>query len=94
MSSDLKAELAPIDPERGNLEPLPLRISVDQRDQRVAVVDASTLQQKKDTEKESEKKETDVAKKEAPKPASKPPAKPKPKVSNWILFNVWFNTYR
>ncbi|KAF8737706.1 hypothetical protein AX14_012476 [Amanita brunnescens Koide BX004] len=93
MSSDLKAELAPIEPERGNLDPLSLRISVVQRDQRVAVVDTTAVQQKKDTEKESEKKEADGAK-EVPKPASKPPAKPKPKISNWILFNVWFNTYR
>jgi hypothetical protein len=93
MSSDIKVELAPIDPERGNLDPLPLRISVDHRDQRVAVVDTSALQQKKNTEKEAEKKEVDGAK-EAPKPVSKPPAKPKPKVSNWLQFRVWFNTYR
>ncbi len=93
MSTDIKVELAPIDPERGNLDPLPLRISVDHRDQRVAVVDTSALQQKKNTEKDAEKKEVDGAK-EAPKPASKPPPKPKPKVSNWIQFKVWFNTYR
>ncbi|KAF8633735.1 hypothetical protein AX17_004391 [Amanita inopinata Kibby_2008] len=95
MSSDHKAELlSPVDPERGNLDPLPLRISTDHRDQRVAVIEAPPLSEKKDTEKESEKKDSDSPKKEVAKPASKPPAKPKRKVSNWILFKLWFNTYR
>lgn len=31
----------------------------------------------------------------ASKPAAaKPPAKPKKKVSKWILWQLWFNTYR
>ncbi|KAK2460547.1 hypothetical protein APHAL10511_007017 [Amanita phalloides] len=93
MSSDIKAELAPIDPERGNLDPLPLRISVDNRDQRIAVVDASAMMQTRNAEKEPEKKPMEGAK-DAPKPASKPPAKPKKKYSKWVIFNVWFNTYR
>jgi hypothetical protein len=29
-----------------------------------------------------------------PKPAEKKPARPKPKISRWILFQLWFNTYR
>lgn len=31
----------------------------------------------------------------APKPpTAKPPTKPKKKVSKWILWQLWFNTYR
>lgn len=30
----------------------------------------------------------------APEPGAKKPAKPKPKISRWILFQIWFNTYR
>lgn len=35
-------------------------------------------------------------KKDAPAPANrpKPAAKPKKKVSKWILWQLWFNTYR
>jgi hypothetical protein len=29
-----------------------------------------------------------------PEPAVKKPARPKQKISRWILFQVWFNTYR
>ncbi|PFH52373.1 hypothetical protein AMATHDRAFT_139898 [Amanita thiersii Skay4041] len=99
MSSEVKAELlAPIDPERGNLEPLPLRISTDQRDQKVAVVGTPTptLSEKKEPEKkDGENKESNPPKeKEVAKPPAKPPAKPKRKVSKWILFQLWFNTYR
>lgn len=29
-----------------------------------------------------------------PDPAAKKPARPKPKISRWILFQLWFNPYR
>ena len=30
----------------------------------------------------------------APDPAAANPVKPKPRISRWILFRLWFNTYR
>lgn len=32
--------------------------------------------------------------KETPAPAAKPAPKPKKKVSKWIVWTLWFNTYR
>lgn len=94
MSSNFKAEIAPIDPEKGNLDPLPLRISVDHRAHRVSIVDVAALSPNRNAEKDSEKKDLAPTKTEAAKPASKPPPKPKKKVSKWVMFRVWFNTYR
>ena len=91
MSSNTEAERAPIDPEKGGLDNVLLRISLGHNTQKVAAVETTALSQKKDAEKGSERRGS-VARKEAG--TSRPPAKPRRKVPRWVQFRVWFNTYR
>lgn len=49
--------------------------------------------EKKDPFKDEKKVDVAVVEKKDVRPA-KPPAKPKKKVSKWILWQLWFNTYR
>lgn len=79
------------DPEKGTLEPLAVQLSY-KNDAKPEDLLSPTFGAAKEKEKE---KDLTVATKEvavAPKP--KPAAKPKKKVSKWILWQLWFNTYR
>ena len=49
--------------------------------------------EKKDPFKDEKKVDVAIVEKKDVRP-SKPPPKPKKKVSKWILWQLWFNTYR
>lgn len=78
MSDELKGRPQPIvDPESGNLDPLPLQLSEK--------APLPTLETAIPLTKEKEKPVV-----LAPKPAPKP----KRQVPRWVLWSLWFNTYR
>jgi hypothetical protein len=86
MSDQLKGTpQAPLDPEKGTLETLPPTLVYNQ-DVKTAL-DVFPASKEKDSAVTTTTKEVVVA-------AKKPAPKPKKKVSKWVLWRIWFNTYR
>lgn len=94
MSDELKGiPQTPMDPEKGTLDPLPVSTLTYNQDVKTPfstldVSPALLASKEKDSTVTTTTKEVVVAAK--PKPA----AKPKRKVSKWVLWRLWFNTYR
>jgi len=90
MSGEPKGfSLTPVDPEKGTLDPLPLQLpwSNDLNPSLSATDIPPGLSATKEKDAAvTTTKEVIVAE------TSKPPANPK--VSKWILWTLWFNTYR
>jgi hypothetical protein len=82
---------ASVDPERGILDPLPLRSPVEGGDEKSSLtqVDGMPVLGFQAT-KEALPPSKDVVLLSRLKPVQKP----KKKVPAWILFALWFNTYR
>ena len=57
-------------------------------------VKAATVHLDASEEKKLLKEKESVTVTQLPKPAARPAPKPKKKVSKWILWQLWFNTYR
>lgn len=86
MSGELKGiPQQPMDPEKGTLDPLPLQSWDGDLKTQLKAGDISPGSKEKDAAVTTTTKEVVAAK-------PKPPAKRK--VSRWILWNLWFNTYR
>jgi hypothetical protein len=77
----------PLDPEKGTLEP-PLTYNPDVKPALISGDSSPALVGSK------EKDGALTTTKEVVVAAKKPAPKPKKKVSKWILFKLWFNTYR
>jgi len=88
MSDQLNGNPLPLDPEKGTLDPTPVQLSYNDTKKPVDVVDLLPSSKEKDSAVTTHTKEVVVAAK--PKPAGKP----KRKVSKWVLWRLWFNTYR
>ncbi len=86
MSDQLNGtQQTPMDPEKGTLDPVPqLSYNPDVK----ATIEVFPNSKEKDSGVVTTTKEVVVAAK--PKPAPKP----RKKVSKWILWKIWFNTYR
>lgn len=84
--------LTSVDPERGILDPLPLRSPVEGGNEKVTLTQGDTtavigFQATKEANFLPPSKDVVL-------PPKKPAQKPKKKVSKWIVFTLWFNTYR
>lgn len=80
-----------LDAETGTLDPLPIRLPYDEKAQLPYGADSSpafTPTKEKDSALTTTKEVVLSAK------PTKPVPKPKKKVSKWVLFRLWFNTYR
>jgi hypothetical protein len=87
-SNELKGDAqAAVDPEKGLVESQAVPVSYDGDVKAKASLD--TLSKEKDAAVTTTTKEVVVAAK-----PSKPPSKPKKKVPLWIVWTLWFNTYR
>ncbi|KAF8892609.1 hypothetical protein BD779DRAFT_1436875 [Infundibulicybe gibba] len=71
-----------VDPEKGTLDPLPLRTPFDEKNEKAALSQDLTIP----TFELPKSKEVVIA--------PRPTPKPKKKVPKWVLFVLWFNTYR
>jgi hypothetical protein len=84
MSNELKGPSQTIDPEKGLLDSQALPYNGDVK---APLSPAIPLTKEKDLA------VTTTTKEVAARP-SKPPSKPKKKVPLWIIWTLWFNTYR
>ena len=92
MSNELKGlSQAPLDPEKGLLDSQAVSYNGDVKAplSTVEISPAFPLSKEKDPAVTTTTKEVIVATK-----PSKPPPKPKKKVPLWIVWTLWFNTYR
>ena len=90
MSNELKGlSQAPLDPEKGLLDSQVVTYNGDVKAALSTVDPAFPLSKEKDTAVTTTTKEVVAATK-----SSKPPPKPKKKVPLWIVWTLWFNTYR
>lgn len=90
MSNELKGlSQAPLDPEKGLLDSQVVSYNGDVKAALSTADPAFPLSKEKDTAVTTTTKEVIAATK-----PSKPPSKPKKKVSPWIVWTLWFNTYR
>ena len=90
MSNELKGlPQTPLDPEKGLLESQVVSYSSDVKAALSTVDPAFPLSKEKDTAVTTSTKEVIAATK-----PSKPSPKPKKKVPLWIVWTLWFNTYR
>ncbi|KAF9009340.1 hypothetical protein BDQ17DRAFT_1421532 [Cyathus striatus] len=83
-----------IDPEKGILDPLPLRLPYDQKDEKQALPGSVTPPSVYPSSKEKEVVITTTKEVVVTQKSSKPAPRQKKKVSKWVLFQLWFNTYR
>lgn len=94
MSNELKGlSQAPLDPEKGLLDSQAVSYNGDVKaplsTTTVEISPVFPLSKEKDPAVTTTTKEVVVATK-----PSKPPPKPKKKVPLWIIWTLWFNTYR
>lgn len=90
MSNELKGlSQAPLDPEKGLLDSQVVSYNGDAKAALSTVDPAFPLSKEKDSAVTTTTKEVIPATK-----PSKPPPKPKKKVPLWIVWTLWFNTYR
>jgi hypothetical protein len=92
MSNELKGLSPPSlvsDPEKGLLDSQPVAYNSDEKAPLSNIDPAFPLSKEKDAAVTTTTKEVIVATK-----PSKPPAKPKKMVPLWIIWTLWFNTYR
>ena len=90
MSNELKGlSQAPLDPEKGLLDSQVVSYNGDVKAALSTVDPAFPLSKEKDSAVTTTTKEVIAATK-----PSKPPPKPKKKVPLWIVWTLWFNTYR
>lgn len=83
-------ELNPVDPEKGMLDSQPMQVSYNGDVKALLpTLDISLPSKEKDPAVTTTAKEVVTTTK-----PSKPPPKPKKQVSKWILWTLWFNTYR
>jgi len=90
MSNELKGlSQAPLDPEKGLLDSQAVSYNGDVKAPMSTVEISPAFPKEKDPAVTTTTKEVIVAAK-----SSKPPPKPKKKVPLWIVWTLWFNTYR
>jgi hypothetical protein len=90
MSNELKGlSQAPLDPEKGLLDSQVVSYNGDVKAPLSTVDPAFPSSKEKDTAVTTTTKEVTATTK-----PSKPPPKPKKKVPIWIVWTLWFNTYR
>ncbi|TFK72520.1 hypothetical protein BDN72DRAFT_836089, partial [Pluteus cervinus] len=95
MSDEQKAApLAPLDPEKGTLDPLALRVQTDNKDEKAIVVADTKEGALVLADKEKAAAKSLATKQPAPPRPRGPATKPKKKASIWIRTILWFNTYR
>lgn len=95
MSDEQKAApLAPLDPEKGTLDPLALRVQTDNKDEKAIVVADTKEGALVLADKEKAAAKSLATKQPAPPRPKGPATKPKKKASRWIRTILWFNTYR
>lgn len=89
-SNELKGDSqAAVDPEKGLVETQAVPVSYDGDVKAKASLDTLSKEKEKDAAVTTTTKEVVVTAK-----PSKPPPKPKKKVPLWIIWTLWFNTYR
>jgi len=93
MSDQLKGYTqTPVDPEKGTLDPLTVQLPYT--DDVKTPLSAADIPPTFPASKEKDSTVTTTTKEVVVAAKPKPAGKPKKKVSKWVLWRIWFNTYR